>query len=210
MPRLPADRRRSAIVDAALAVARRKGLGATTVRDVADEMGSSSGLIHHYFDTMDDVLAAAFERVAREDLQATADAVRTAPDPRAALAAFLRTYAPADADWAFQLWLDAWAEAARRPAIGATSRRLNLAWQALLERTIAAGVAAGSFTCPDPDAAAWRILSVLDGLALQVVAHDGVIDRSNVVLWATAAAEHELGLPNGALRDVPEAIAAGT
>ena len=40
-----------------------------------------------------------------------------------ALAAFFRTYAPADADWAFQLWLDAWAEAARRPAIQATSRR---------------------------------------------------------------------------------------
>ena len=62
------DQRREAIVDAALAVARRKGLGATTVRDVAAEMGTSSGLIHHYFDSMDDVLAAAFERVAGEDL----------------------------------------------------------------------------------------------------------------------------------------------
>ena len=56
------------IVDAALAVASRKGLASTTVRDVAAEMGTSSGLIHHYFDSMDEVLAAAFERVAREDL----------------------------------------------------------------------------------------------------------------------------------------------
>ena len=54
-------------------------------------------------------------------------------------ASFFRTYTPADKDWAFQLWLDAWAEAARRPAIQATSRRLNLEWQGLLERTIAAG-----------------------------------------------------------------------
>jgi len=34
------------------------------VRDVAAEMGTSSGLIHHYFASMDDVLAAAFARVA--------------------------------------------------------------------------------------------------------------------------------------------------
>ena len=45
----PGDRRR-AIVDGALKVALRKGLASTTVRDVATEMGTSSGLIHHYFD----------------------------------------------------------------------------------------------------------------------------------------------------------------
>ena len=60
-------------------------------------------------------------------------------DPVEALRVFFRSYTPADKDWAFQLWLDAWAEAARRPALQATSRRLNLAWQALLERTIRDG-----------------------------------------------------------------------
>ena len=45
---------------------------------------------------------------------------------------FFATYVRAEQDWAFQLWLDAWAEAARRPAVQATSRRLNVAWQQLL------------------------------------------------------------------------------
>ena len=40
MVRMSADRRREAIVEAALAVARRKGLASTTVRDVAAEMGT--------------------------------------------------------------------------------------------------------------------------------------------------------------------------
>ena len=53
---------------AALEVAVAKGLASTTVRDVAAAMGTSSGLIHHYFHSMDDVLAAAFEQVARQDL----------------------------------------------------------------------------------------------------------------------------------------------
>jgi AcrR family transcriptional regulator len=194
----PADRR-EAIVAAAIDVARRKGLASTTVRDVAAMMGTSSGLIHHYFASMDEVLAAAFELVATQDLRLSEQLMAEASSPVDALRVFFRTYTPADKDWAFQLWLDAWAEAARRPAIQATSRRLNLEWQDLLERTIVAGVRAGAFVCRDPDGAAWRILSLLDGLALQVVAHGTTISRDDVVAWSTEAAERELGLAAGTL-----------
>ena len=197
--RLSPDQRREAIVAAALDVAVVKGLGSTTVRDVAARMGTSSGLIHHYFDSMDEVLAAAFELVATQDLELSARLMAAAASPVDALRVFFRTYTPADKDWAFQLWLDAWAEAARRPAVQATSRRLNLEWQALLERKIASGVAGGAFTCSDPAGAAWRILSLLDGLALQVVAHGTTITREDVVAWSTAAAERELGLTAGSL-----------
>lgn len=193
------DQRREAIVTAALDVAVRKGLASTTVRDVASEMGTSSGLIHHYFESMDEVLAAAFELVAKQDLGLSARLMADADSPAEALRAFFRTYTPADKDWAFQLWLDAWAEAARRPAVQATSRRLNLEWQALLERTIEAGVRSGVFMCADPAGAAWRILSLLDGLALQVVAHGTTISREDVVAWSTASAERELGLAAGTL-----------
>ncbi len=199
MKRMTPDQRREAIVAATLVVAVRKGLASTTVRDVAAEMGTSSGLIHHYFDSMDEVLAAAFERVAAHDLGLSARAMAEAASPVEALRVFFRTYTPADKDWAFQLWLDAWAEAARRPAVQETTRRLNLEWQGLLERTIVAGVAAGAFLCPDPGAAAWRILSLLDGLALQVVAHGTTISREEVVAWATGATEGELGLVRGTL-----------
>ena len=197
----PADRR-AAIVDAALAVARRKGLASTTVRDVAQEMGTSSGLIHHYFDTMDDVLAAAFERVAGEDLRETEVILDQSGGPLELVRAFLASYKPVGDDWAFQLWLDAWAEAARRPVLRAASARLNLAWASLLERAIRVGVRDGTFTTEDPTAAAWRILSLVDGLALQVVAHQTIVDRSDMLAWAATAAERELALPAGALATV--------
>jgi AcrR family transcriptional regulator len=196
---MSAERRRDAIVDAALSVARRKGLAATTVRDVASEMGSSSGLIHHYFETMDDVIAAAFERVAGQDLVETEALLRDAGDPTGVVRGFLSSYAPVGEDWAFQLWLDAWAEAARRPALREVSSRLNLAWAAMLERAIRAGVADGEFRSDDPAGAAWRILSVVDGLALQVVAHQTIVDRSDMLAWASLAAERELGLKPGTL-----------
>jgi AcrR family transcriptional regulator len=199
MARMSPEGRRDAIVDAAIAVARRKGLAATTVRDVAKEMGTSSGLIHHYFETMDEVLAEAFERVAGEDLQQTVELLEAAGDPRSVVRAFLSSYAPVGEDWAFQLWLDAWAEAARRPTLRAASSRLNLAWAALLERAIRDGVKDGSFRCDDPAGAAWRILSLVDGLALQVVAHQSIVGRSDMLAWAATATERELDLLPGSL-----------
>ena len=192
MARLSPDDRRQAIVDATLTAARRQGLGATTVRDVAAEMGTSSGLIHHYFESMDDVLAAAFEHAASRDLARARERVAAERDPMAQLEGFIESYAPAQSDWTMQLWLDAWAEAARRPAVQRVSRSLNREWQGLVRGIIDGGLTVGVFHCHDSDAAAWRLLSVLDGLALQVVAHDALITRDEVVEWARSAAAHEL------------------
>ena len=199
MARLTPAERRERIIAAALAVARRKGLATTTVRDVAAEMGTSSGLLHHYFESMDDVLAEVFERVAAQDLEHSRAEMAATADPVEALATFVRTFAPIDRDWSFQLWLDAWAEAARRPRLQAASRRMNLAWVDLLAETIRNGLLSGQFTCADPTGAAWRVLSLLDGLALQVVAHPAVIARDDVERWGAAVAERELGLGPGTL-----------
>jgi AcrR family transcriptional regulator len=192
MARLSPDDRRQAILDAALSVARRQGLGATTVRDVAAEMGTSSGLIHHYFDSMDEVLATAFEFAAGGDLERARAAIAVEPTATDQLDAFIRSYAPAQSDWTMQLWLDAWSEASRRPALQQVSRRLNREWQTLVGDIIERGVADGEFVSAEPGAAAWRLLSVLDGLALQVVAHDALITRDDVVGWTRAAASREL------------------
>ena len=195
--------RREAIVDATLAVMLRQGMAATTARDVAREMGTSSGLIHHYFASMDELLAAAFERAASQGLAATREAMASVSVPVGGeveqVRAFFATYVRAEQDWAFQLWLDAWAEASRRPAVRAMSQRLNVAWQQLLADVITAGVASGAFRCDDPGGAAWRILSLLDGLALQTVAHRVDLDRDAVVAWSVAYAESELHLAAGSL-----------
>jgi AcrR family transcriptional regulator len=193
------DVRRELIVDATLAVMLRKGLAATTVRDVALETGISPGLVHHYFASMDELLATAFGRAAGQGLDQTRAAMAAVEEPVEKLRAFFSTYTRAEQDWAFQLWLDAWAEASRRPVLRATSYRLNVAWQQLLVGVVELGVAAGVFGCTDPEGAAWRILSLLDGLALQTVAHQVAVDRESVVAWSARLAEDELTLPHGTL-----------
>ncbi len=192
------DRRR-VMVDAALTVMLRKGIAATTARDVAAEMESSPGLIHHYFDSMDELVAAAFEQVATKGIEMSREAVARETEPTARLSEFFRSYLRDDRDWAFQLWLDAWADASRRPALQASSRRLNLEWQQLLASLIEEGLAVGAFTCTDAAGAAWRILSILDGLTLQALAHGEPFDRAWVLPWSAGVAERELGLPPGAI-----------
>ncbi len=193
-------RRREAILAAALAVVRERGLAATTVREVAAELGSSPGLVHHYFDSMDELLALVFEQVAADGLQATVAAVQARHGAVARLVTYLDTYLRAGHEAAFQLWLDAWAEAARRPALREVSRRLNIAWQQVLADLIHEGVREGAFVCADPAATSWRLMSLLDGLVLQQVAHEIGFDRATVLAWGAAAAEPELGLPAGDLQ----------
>ena len=55
-------------------------------------------------------------------------------------------------------------------------------------------------TCDDPDAVAWRIISLLDGLALQAVAHGELVARGDANRWACGYAEDELALARDALR----------
>ncbi len=205
MPRMSPDERRAAIVAATRAVMARNGIAGTTVRDVAAELGTSSGLIHHYYASMDELLAEAFEQAARADLVEVLAAIAHGSTPVQKLAIFFDTYdrglRDGSGDFGMQIWLDAWAEAARRPALRRTSRRLNEEWQRALAGIIHEGVDAGVMVCPDPDpnASAWRILSLLDGLVLQVVAHGDVVSREQADAWSRTAAESELGIRAGLL-----------
>ncbi|MEO7371855.1 MAG: TetR/AcrR family transcriptional regulator [Ilumatobacteraceae bacterium] len=200
MPRLSPGARRDEIIAATLRVAALKGLANTTVRDVATAMGTSSGLIHHYFASMDDVLVAAFDKAAAADLAATQAAMQSCDGAVERLSTFFASYTRLDEYSSFQMWLDAWSEARRRPALGSTSRRLNIAWQRLIATTIAGGNDVGTLRCSDPDATAWRVLSLLDGLSMQLAAHPGVIGRAVVIDWAMTALEAEVGLETGSLK----------
>ena len=164
-------------------------------------MGTSSGLIHHYFASMDDVLAAAFEEAAGADLaQTRARRCRPATAPAERLSTFFASYVA-------HRRVPRLSDVARRmgrgqPASGAggdlASVERGLATTDRHHASSMASLKARS-SCDDPDAAAWRVLSLLDGLSLQLAAHPGVIEIGIVMDWAMTALETEVGLPAGTL-----------
>ena len=191
---LPGEVRRSELVAAAIRVMRRQGLLETTTRDVAAEAGVSSGLVHHYFKSQDDLVAEAFAEVADEDLTRVSAAVGACSGAEARLSTLIDAFTPPDAEWPFLLWIDAWAAAARHESVRVRSRSINLRWVELFEQVFCDGVREGSFGCAEPRAAAWRMLALLDGLAIQVIARQTDVSRDLVSAWVHQAARSEARL----------------
>jgi AcrR family transcriptional regulator len=190
---LPGELRRSELVSAAIRVMRRQGLLETTTRDVAAEAGVSAGLVHHYFKSLDDLVAEAFAEVADEDLTRVSAAVQEAKGAAARLSTLIDAFTPPDAEWPFFFWIDAWAAASRHELVRVRSQVINLRWVGLFEEVFNQGVSEGTFTCPDPRAAAWRMLALLDGLAIQVLTRQSDISGGMVADWAQVAARREAG-----------------
>lgn len=187
------DDRRASLVDACIRVAKRRGLAATSGRDVAAESGTSIGLLHHYFGSVDALVATAFEQVERADLESARDEVARADTPSRQLLALVTYFSPAPGDWRYKWWIDAWSLAPDRPHLQEVARRLNLEWRDLIRHILVRGVEQGQFVCPDVDAASWRILVQLDGL--HVHASTGQIDASTSDLqsWTASALAAEVG-----------------
>ncbi|HKT04551.1 MAG TPA: TetR/AcrR family transcriptional regulator [Rugosimonospora sp.] len=192
--------RREEILAAAVGEITERGVGATRVADVARVLRVSPALVFYHFKTKDQLLAAAFEYAAQRDLDRLA-AVLARPGPALArLKAVLRLYQPAGSgSTAWTLWVDGWAAALRSPDLRRASKRLDLRWKEGLAALIAEGVAAGEFDCADPQAAAWRITALMDGLSVQVTVHRGLVGRREAAGWAREQTARELGLKPDAL-----------
>ena len=116
-------------------------------------------------------------------------------DPVVRLDLLIEVFAPEGDDWQYQVWLDVWSAAARHPALQRVSQKANAKWQRLMGDVFREGTAQGIFQCAGPDASAWRLLALLDSMALQTVAHQSEIPRATMHEWVRASARAEAGLP---------------
>jgi AcrR family transcriptional regulator len=200
--RIKADVRREEILRATCREVIARGFASTRVGDVAAALGVSSGLVFYHFTNKETLFGEAFRYAASEDLDRLS--ATAAGDGSAAqrLDRILRLYSPAGSSEAWLLWIDAWGQALRSPELAEVSRQLDLRWKQTLASVIREGVAAGEFTCPDPEAAAWRLTALLDGLGVQVAVHHS-LPAARLVDWVRAAAAAELAVDPAALAGHP-------
>lgn len=192
--------RKEEILRTAVAEIERRGFEGLRVADVAAALGVSPALVFYHFANKDQLLAGALAYAAERDLGRLTKARDSCGSALECLRAVLHLYSPTGSTaYSWQLWIDAWAAALREPALRKVSRRLDLVWKDAVAAVIADGVASGEFRCDDPHAAAWRITALLDGLAIQVTVHRGVITRRQMDALVRRQAERELDLSDGAL-----------
>ncbi|MEV6411165.1 TetR family transcriptional regulator [Kribbella sp. NPDC051718] len=75
MPRVPADERRADLVQAAIQVATREGLAATTTRRIAQELGISVGIVHYCFRSKEELLHEVIRVIAEAQVVAARAAI---------------------------------------------------------------------------------------------------------------------------------------
>jgi AcrR family transcriptional regulator len=188
--------RQREILDAAVRVVAERGFAATRVQDVAKALGVSTGLVHYHFDSKDELLTAAFRHAADADIRRLEKSLAESADAVEQLDRVVREYLPGGrGEKGWVLWIDAWGEALRDPGLRRISAELDQAWFEAIEGVIVDGVTAGRFQCSDPHAAAWRLAALMDGLSLQIVAHRGMLTRTQAIEFVRTAAARELGLP---------------
>ncbi|MFN6120738.1 MAG: TetR/AcrR family transcriptional regulator [Actinomycetes bacterium] len=161
------EARRAAILDAAVAEISERGFARTTSRHVAARAGVTHGLLHHYFPDHDSLLAAAFEKVALEEIDEVNAALAADLDPLTQLREVTQPYGPGGGQEAYRFWLEAFAEAYHSAQLRETSQRLSRAWHELVVGIIQRGVAAGVFRCEHPHETAWMVVALSDAFALQ-------------------------------------------
>lgn len=162
-----ADSRREALIAACGRCLARHGAQGTSVRAICVEAGVSPGLLRHYFDGIDALIAATYRATGVRVAEALDDAVDAAgSDPRAQLMAFVAAnFRPPIADpELLGVWLAFWSLARSNAEIGKIHDEIYADNRSELERLISA--------CPgapaDPRLAAVGLTALIDGLWLEL------------------------------------------
>jgi len=171
-----------------------RGLGNTRTADVARAAGVSQALMFYHFDSKDRLVVEAFTWAAEQDITRLETILNDGGPPLNKLRRILRWYAPTGSSKSWPMWIDCWSESMRVPELEKVSRRLDTRWKEALAEVITLGVKDGDFDCEDPTAAAWRVMALIDGLALQMTVHPRVISRKLLLDWVRDATARELGI----------------
>ena len=160
-----ADVRRQALVAAAETVLARDGVAGTSVRSICAEAGVSPGLLRHYFEGVDALIAAAYEAVGQRIDAALEAAVTEAGDaPRARITAYLTaSFAPPVLDpQLLATWIAFWSLVKTNPAIGAIHAASYAAYRQRLEGLLT------DCGARETRLAAVALTAVVDGLWLEL------------------------------------------
>ncbi len=182
-PRLDHDARRAELAEAVWRVVLEQGVGAASVRTVAQEAGVAVGSLRHVFPTRAELLEFSMELIVRHAGDRIA-AVPAQDDPVAQAVAILSELLPLDAQRRAEMEVDLAlvAEAPALPRLAAIRDETHHALAGLCARTVE------QLSGRPDDTAARRLHVLLDGLALHLLARDADEDAG----WAIALLTAEL------------------
>ena len=174
-----ADERAEQILVAACRAIVRLGFASTRIADVAREAGTSTGTVHYYFETKDDLLVAALRWANTRPYDRLDGMIDPADDATTKIARLIEFSVPYPGrgrdDWV--LWLEFWNRALLRPELLEESEKVERRWRSYFFRIVREGVESGEFKpVAPPDEVAERLIALVNGLGIAAVAERTAID----------------------------------
>jgi AcrR family transcriptional regulator len=196
--------RRQEIIDAAAAIALDDGLSAISARRVATRADIPSGLVTHYFASIEELTSAAFVQLVTAEREGIGDRTRNLGSAVERLRATIAAYVAPGRDRLALLWLDAWRQAADHAVLRTAVIQPMERDVVDMAEIITSGTTSGVFHADDePTTVAMRILALLDGQtaasAIRTALAESTLDYPAVEHLLIVTAERELGLAAGTL-----------
>jgi len=165
-PRRP--ERLEQILAAACRAILERGFPATRIADIARAAGVSTGTVHYYYATKDEVLVAALKWASARLF----DRVERPGDERAAarlgrlLAVSVPRPGPARDEYV--LWIELWLRVLHQPELLPECEAISARWRGYFHAVVRDGAAAGEFApVAAPDEVAERLVAFVDGLGFE-------------------------------------------
>jgi AcrR family transcriptional regulator len=193
------EERREAVLAATCGLITELGYSRVRIADIAERVGISTGTVHYYFDTKDDLLEETFRYAVRQARRRSERALDGVDDPWERLVALLRTHLPrGDARREWLLWIQLWSEALAQPSLRKLNEESYASWVELVESIVQEGQDRGAFRAVDAHAFTLRLLTMLDGLVIQHVmgSTDVTLGGIHELLVGFARAELLAGEPS--------------
>jgi AcrR family transcriptional regulator len=192
------------ILDAACEIIAEEGIDEVRIARVATRARASSGLVHHYFSTREELLEQAlvhsFERAGDDRF---GDGTQSAPGTAAetfGLAIRECLPFPGEPEREWVLWVELWLRAVREPGLREVAAGLYDRYRRWLAAMIRAGSESGEFELErDADEIADIAMALLDGAGIRAMVADPAMDVEAARLLVAEALAPLIGVKAEAL-----------
>ena len=170
--------RRSQLTKAAYKVVGQKGYYDFTIRDIAREAGLSTGLVHYYFKSKEDLMLTLLKEMNSNLKYFLNKALTVLSDPRDKLLAFCdQAFDLVDKEKAyFHVLIDFWAQMNHNNRIRQANVKLFQSYRDEISAILKEGAASGLFIVEDVKLTSVIIISLIQGTIIQYVIDNGAFD----------------------------------
>jgi len=183
------ERRQQQLIDATMKCIARKGMGSTTLADVAREAGLSQGIINLHFESKDNLLKETLRYLA-DEYKAQFDKTLQKSGPGSAdklLALMELDLRPSICDRRkIAVWFAFWGEVRSRPTYRKICDESDRYYDAVVEDLASEIIAEGKYKGVKASAAAMALTSMTNGLWLSCLISPSSFDRHEALGAVTA------------------------